>query len=225
LDSGQALQAAKHWMTRLEMQSWWNKKAEELSKGMQQKVQLVAALMHDPDLLILDEPFSGFDPINARLLKNILLERRAAGTTLLISTHRMETVEDLCTHVVLIHRAGVVLSGETEAVRRQYSKNRVEIHCAGAPASPPPAPLPAPSSTTTTSEPNAITRMVFEAEPQHWPALIDHYNRHSRILHFSEKLPSFQDIFIQAVGNDNLGDAENSASNANPSANTTHIFR
>jgi ABC-2 type transport system ATP-binding protein len=225
LDSGQALQAAKHWMTRLEMQSWWNKKAEELSKGMQQKVQLVAALMHDPDLLILDEPFSGFDPVNARLLKNILLERRAAGTTLLISTHRMETVEDLCTHVVLIHRAGVVLSGETEAVRRQYSKNRVEIHCAGDPASPPPAPLPAPSSTTTTSEPNAITRMVFEAEPQHWPDLIDHYNRHSRILHFSEKLPSFQDIFIQAVGNDNLGDAENSASNANPSANTTHIFR
>ena len=111
LESGQALQAAKHWMTRLEMQSWWNKKAEELSKGMQQKVQLVAALMHDPDLLILDEPFSGFDPVNARLLKNILLERRAAGTTLLISTHRMETVEDLCTHVVLIHRAGVVLSG------------------------------------------------------------------------------------------------------------------
>jgi hypothetical protein len=85
--------------------------------------------------------------------------------------------------------------------------------------------LPAPSSSTTTSEPNAITRMVFEAEPQHWPDLIDHYNRHSRILHFSEKLPSFQDIFIQAVGNDNLGDAENSASNANPSANTTHIFR
>jgi ABC-2 type transport system ATP-binding protein len=186
---------------------------------------LVAALMHDPDLLILDEPFSGFDPVNARLLKNILLERRAAGTTLLISTHRMETVEDLCTHVVLIHRAGVVLSGETEAVRRQYSKNRVEIHCAGDPASPPPAPLPAPSSSTTSSEPNAITRMVFEAEPQHWPDLIDHYNRHSRILHFSEKLPSFQDIFIQAVGNDNLGDAENSASNANPSANTTHIFR
>ena len=234
LESGQALQAAKHWMTRLEMQSWWNKKAEELSKGMQQKVQLVAALMHDPDLLILDEPFSGFDPVNARLLKNILLERRAAGTTLLISTHRMETVEDLCTHVVLIHRAGVVLSGETEAVRRQYSKNRVEIHCAGVPASPPPAPLPAPttttttsssSPTTTTSEPNAITRMVFEAEPQHWPDLIDHYNRHSRILHFSEKLPSFQDIFIQAVGNDNLGDAESSTSNANPSANTNHIFR
>jgi ABC-type uncharacterized transport system ATPase subunit len=85
--------------------------------------------------------------------------------------------------------------------------------------------LPAPSSTTTTSEPNAITRMVFEAEPQHWPDLIDHYNRHSRILHFSEKLPSFQDIFIQAVGTDNLGDADNSATNAIPSANTTHIFR
>ncbi|NBW42414.1 MAG: ATP-binding cassette domain-containing protein [Sphingobacteriia bacterium] len=140
LESDQALQAAKHWMTRLEMQSWWNKKAEELSKGMQQKVQLVAALMHDPDLLILDEPFSGFDPVNARLLKNILLERRAAGTTLLISTHRMETVEDLCTDVVLIHQAGVVLAGPTQAVRRQHSGNQIEIHCVGETASPPPAP-------------------------------------------------------------------------------------
>ncbi|MGA1330463.1 MAG: ABC transporter ATP-binding protein [Bacteroidia bacterium] len=219
LSSNQALEAAKHWMSRLEMQSWWNKKAEELSKGMQQKVQLVAALMHDPDLLILDEPFSGFDPVNARLLKNILLERRAAGTTLLISTHRMETVEDLCTHVVLIHRAGVVLSGETEAVRRQFSHNRIEIHCAGATASPPPAPLPAPlqtsslvspflssSSPNTSTETDPITRLVFEAEPHQWPALIDYYNQNSRIVHFSEKLPSFQDIFINAVGSDNLSD-------------------
>ena len=232
LSSNQALEAAKHWMSRLEMQSWWNKKAEELSKGMQQKVQLVAALMHDPDLLILDEPFSGFDPVNARLLKNILLERRAAGTTLLISTHRMETVEDLCTHVVLIHRAGVVLSGETEAVRRQFSQNRIEIHCAGATASPPPAPLPVPMQTSST-ETDPITRLVFEAEPSQWPALIDHYNQNSRIVHFSEKLPSFQDIFIKAVGSDNLGDpnilngdpnildGNSSAFFGNPNANTT----
>jgi len=204
MSSDQALTAAKKWMTRLEMQSWWNKKAEELSKGMQQKVQLVAALMHDPDLLILDEPFSGFDPVNAQLLKDIILERRAAGTTLLISTHRMETVEDLCDDVVLIHRAEVVLSGPTEAIRRRHSGNQIEIHCAGDTASPPPYPPGhKPVSLPSTAEPrnrDSVTRLIFEAAPSEWPGPIEHYNRHSRLIYFAERLPSFQDIFIQAVG-------------------------
>ena len=219
MSSDQALTAAKKWMTRLEMQSWWNKKAEELSKGMQQKVQLVAALMHDPDLLILDEPFSGFDPVNAQLLKDIILERRAAGTTLLISTHRMETVEDLCDDVVLIHRAEVVLSGPTEAIRRRHSGNQIEIHCAGDTASPPPyppghKPVSLPSSAGPRNRPamghthsaegdpnrDSVTRLIFEAAPSEWPGLIEHYNRHSRLIYFAERLPSFQDIFIQAVG-------------------------
>jgi len=213
MTSSDALTAAKKWMTRLEMQSWWDKKAEELSKGMQQKVQLVVALMHDPDLLILDEPFSGFDPMNAQMLKEIILERRAAGTTLLISTHRMETVEDLCTDVVLIHRAGVVLAGPTQAVRRQYNGNQIEIHCASDPASPPPSPpahfpvrlLSSDSLSSSSSLPfstmgEPITRLVFEAAPSEWTALIEHYNRHSRIVYFAERLPSFQDIFIKAVG-------------------------
>jgi ABC-2 type transport system ATP-binding protein len=204
MSSDQALTAAKKWMTRLEMQSWWNKKAEELSKGMQQKVQLVAALMHDPDLLILDEPFSGFDPVNAQLLKDIILERRAAGTTLLISTHRMETVEDLCDDVVLIHRAEVVLSGPTEAIRRRHSGNQIEIHCAGDTASSPPYPPGhKPVSLPSTAEPrnrDSVTKFIFEAAPSEWPALIEHYNRHSRLIYFAERLPSFQDIFIQAVG-------------------------
>jgi ABC-2 type transport system ATP-binding protein len=226
MTSSEALTAAKRWMTRLEMQSWWNKKAEELSKGMQQKVQLVAALMHDPDLLILDEPFSGFDPVNAQILKEIILERRAAGTTLLISTHRMETVEDLCTDVVLIHRAGVLLSGSTQAVRRQHSSNQIEIHCAGDPASPPPAPVghipvnqspvghspsdiqdsprlnygKSISAASESRHEGPITRLVFEAAPSEWPAIIEHYNRHSRIVYFAERLPGFQDIFIKTVG-------------------------
>ncbi|MFM7589267.1 MAG: ABC transporter ATP-binding protein [Bacteroidota bacterium] len=199
MSSGDSLNAAKKWMTRLEMQSWWNKKAEELSKGMQQKVQLVAALMHEPDLLILDEPFSGFDPVNAQMLKEIILERRAAGTTLLISTHRMETVEDLCTDVVLIHQAGVVLAGPTQAVRRQHSGNQIEIHCAGDTASPPPAP-PAHTPVSSSSSEQSIHRLVFEAAPSDWPAIIAHYNQHSRIVYFAERLPSFQDIFIKAVG-------------------------
>ena len=199
MSSGDSLNAAKKWMTRLDMQNWWNKKAEELSKGMQQKVQLVAALMHEPDLLILDEPFSGFDPVNAQMLQEIILERRAAGTTLLISTHRMETVEDLCTDVVLIHQAGVVLAGPTQAVRRQHSGNQIEIHCAGDTASPPPAPLAHTLVNSSSSEQN-IHRLVFEAAPSDWPAIIAHYNQHSHIVYFAERLPSFQDIFIKAVG-------------------------
>ncbi|NBV04492.1 MAG: DUF4162 domain-containing protein [Cytophagia bacterium] len=111
----------------------------------------------------------------------------------------METVEDLCTDVVLIHQAGVVLAGPTQAVRRQHSGNQIEIHCAGDTASPPPAP-PAHTPVNSSSSEESIHRLVFEAAPSDWPAIIAHYNQHSRIVYFAERLPSFQDIFIKAVG-------------------------
>lgn len=116
-----AITALKAWFARFEIESWWNKKVEELSKGMAQKVQFIVTVLHKPPLLIFDEPFSGFDPINANLLKNEILRLRDEGATVLFSTHNMESVEQICDHITLINRSQNVLSGEINAVREQFS--------------------------------------------------------------------------------------------------------
>jgi ABC-type uncharacterized transport system ATPase subunit len=121
LSSRDARQQVRHWFTRLDIQAWSDKKVEELSKGMQQKVQFACTVLHRPDLIILDEPFSGFDPVNAEVLKQEILNLQREGATLLFSTHRMETVEEMCQDVALINRAKVVLSGETAEIRARYS--------------------------------------------------------------------------------------------------------
>ncbi len=121
LSSRDARQQVRHWFTRLDIQAWAEKKVEELSKGMQQKVQFACTVLHRPDLIILDEPFSGFDPVNAEVLKQEILNLQREGATLLFSTHRMETVEEMCQDVALINRAKVVLSGETAEIRARYS--------------------------------------------------------------------------------------------------------
>ena len=102
MSKAEAIKRSKYWFERFELQGWWKKKLEDLSKGMQQKVQFIVAVMSEPKLLILDEPFTGFDPINANLIKNELLELRKKGLTIMLSTHRMESVEELCSHIALI---------------------------------------------------------------------------------------------------------------------------
>lgn len=118
-----ALKRAKEWFTKLGIESWWNKKIEELSKGMAQKAQFVSTVMHNPELVILDEPFSGFDPVNAEVIKNEILELNRKGATIIFSTHRMESVEELCDSIALINKSKKILDGRVRDIRKAYRNN------------------------------------------------------------------------------------------------------
>ncbi len=131
LSRSDALQRLKNWFERFEIKGWWNKKVEELSKGMQQKVQFIVTVVHEPPLLILDEPFTGFDPINANLIKDELLRMKDEGTTIALSTHRMESVEELCTHIALIHKSKKILDGSVRDIRRSFRSNLYEFEYEG----------------------------------------------------------------------------------------------
>jgi ABC-2 type transport system ATP-binding protein len=120
-----------YWFEKFEMQGWWKKKIEELSKGMQQKVQFIVTVLHEPELLILDEPFSGFDPINAQLIKNEILELRKKGSTVIFSTHNMGSVEELCDNIALIHKAEKILDGSVKEIRKTYRTNTFRISFKG----------------------------------------------------------------------------------------------
>src|SRR5690554_3990341 len=126
-----AIESLKLWFDRFEMKGWWNKKVEELSKGMQQKVQFVTTVVHKPKLLIFDEPFSGFDPINANMLKKEILELRDNGATIIFSTHNMGSVEELCDHIALINKSVKIVDGSTNEIRQKYKSNIFEISYRG----------------------------------------------------------------------------------------------
>lgn len=127
LSKDEAMKSLKHWFEKFEIQAWWNKKIEELSKGMQQKVQFVTTVIHRPKLLIFDEPFSGFDPINTRLLKSEILELKKNGATIIFSTHDMGSVEELCDFITLIDRSKTILEGEIHEIRQRYKSNIYEL--------------------------------------------------------------------------------------------------
>ena len=116
-----------YWFEKLDIKGWWNKKIEELSKGMAQKIQFVVCVLHQPKLLIFDEPFSGFDPVNANIIKDEILSLKEKGTTIIFSTHRMESVEELCDHIALIHKSNKLIEGKLEEVKRQYRSNSFEV--------------------------------------------------------------------------------------------------
>lgn len=127
LSKRDALKRIRYWFEKFEIQAWWDKKVEELSKGMQQKVQFITTVVHEPKLLIFDEPFSGFDPINANMLKQEILDMKAKGATIIFSTHNMSTVEDLCDHITLINKSKNILQGNINDVRNQYKSNTYEV--------------------------------------------------------------------------------------------------
>lgn len=132
LTTAEATKRVRYWFEKLEMGSWWNKKVEDLSKGMQQKVQFVATILHQPELIILDEPFSGFDPVNAEIIKNEILELNKQGATFIFSTHRMESVEELCDNIALIHRSKKILDGSVEEIRNNYRNQTYWLEYDGA---------------------------------------------------------------------------------------------
>ncbi len=127
LSKADAKARLKYWFEKFEMQTWWSKKIDELSKGMQQKVQFIVTVLHEPKLLILDEPFSGFDPINAQLIRNEILELRKKGSTIIFSTHNMGSVEELCDHIALINKSQKILDGSVKEIRRSHKNNIYRI--------------------------------------------------------------------------------------------------
>lgn len=127
LSRAEAAKRIKFWFEKMEMQSWWKKKVEDLSKGMQQKVQFVATVLHEPELIILDEPFSGFDPVNAEVIKNEILELNQKGSTIIFSTHRMESVEELCDHIALINKSHKILDGSVKSIKNAYRNSTFHL--------------------------------------------------------------------------------------------------
>ena len=127
----EATKKLKSWFDKFDILPWWDKKVEELSKGMQQKVQFIVTILHEPELLIFDEPFSGFDPINANLLKKEILELRDKGATIIFSTHNMGSVEEICDHIALINKSEKILDGPVEQIKKKYRTNTYEINYTG----------------------------------------------------------------------------------------------
>jgi len=120
-----------HWLEKFGIEDWWNKKVDELSKGMQQKIQFIATIVHDPSLIILDEPFSGLDPINTNLIRNEIYELKEKGKSIIFSTHRMEQVEEICEHIALINSGQIILEGEVKNLKHRFKENKFSLHYEG----------------------------------------------------------------------------------------------
>ena len=127
MSKANAQKQLKYWFEKFEIEGWWNKKIQELSKGMAQKVQFIVTILHQPKLLILDEPFSGFDPVNANLIKDEIIELNKNGTSIIFSTHRMESVEEMCDYIALIHQSNKLIEGKLEDVKRQYRTHKFQV--------------------------------------------------------------------------------------------------
>ncbi len=194
----------KMWFTRFEMQTWWHKKIEELSKGMQQKVQFIVTVVHKPKLLILDEPFTGFDPINANLIRDELMELNKQGSTILLSTHRMETVEALCTHIALINRSKKVLDGEVQSVRKSFNSNVYSIDYIGNSIALANALWGGYKLISNTKKGEISTALVELLEGNKPNNLLKALVNEVEVYSFGEVIPSMSDIFIRAIGEDIL---------------------
>ena len=193
LSKSEALEKIKFWFKKFEMESWWNKKVEDLSKGMSQKLQFVTTVLHEPKLIILDEPFSGLDPLNANLIKDEIYGLAQRGSTIIFSTHRMEQVEEICDHIILMNLGKKILDGTVTDVKQQFKENKFNIQFKG--------------------QPTELVSPIFTIEQQEKQKLIVKINEGYNSNHvlnyllqqdvlierFNEILPSLNDIFIHLV--------------------------
>jgi ABC-2 type transport system ATP-binding protein len=199
LSSSEAKKRTEYWFEKLGMMSWWNKKLSELSKGMGQKVQFVITVIHNPSLLIFDEPFSGFDPVNAQIIANEILELRDKGTTIIFSTHRMESVEEMCDHVALINQSNKVLDGTIEEVRNQFKTGKFLIELDEIPS----------EKLTQLSNQYDISDVKVINQRTEFNLLYDKRIPTNNVLNdlmqigqvhqFKEIIPSMNDVFLEAV--------------------------
>ncbi len=192
----------KWWFERLEMENWWNKKIQELSKGMAQKVQFIVTVLHQPKLLIFDEPFSGFDPINASLIKDEILRLRDEGATVIFSTHRMESVEQMCDHIALLHESNKILDGKLMDIKRQYKTNTFEVGLEAKDRVKLESELNSrfsitPASFRTIGDELKLNISLKNGETPN--ELLNYLTKKALVNHFVEVIPSANDIFIKAV--------------------------
>ena len=202
LSKSDAKRKLNYWFEKFEIGQWWNKRVEELSKGMAQKLQFIITVLHEPKLLIFDEPFSGFDPINANLIKDEILNLNKQGASIIFSTHRMESVEELCEYIALIHKSNKVLDGKLLDIKKQYKTNTFEVGL----------------SSNNKSLLQTDLKEKFQVSPAGFKSLDDdlklnirlsdnvtssdlirYLNSKASITHYKEVIPSASDIFIQTV--------------------------
>jgi ABC-2 type transport system ATP-binding protein len=191
----EARQEIMDWMIKFEIQDWWNKKIDELSKGMQQKVQFISTVLHRPKLLILDEPFTGLDPLNATLIQDEIFNLHRNGTTIIFSTHRMEQVEEICDSIVLINKGQNVLEGNVKNIKQQFKENLFEFSYSGT--------LPSELDNLCELQKNQTNHAIVKLNEnvRSNDLLLMLLNNQVEILSFQEKLPSLNEIFIRTVEN------------------------
>jgi len=204
LSKQEAKKRLKYWFERLEIGDWWNKKIQELSKGMAQKIQFVVTVLHRPKLLIFDEPFSGFDPINANLIKDEILKLRDEGATVIFSTHRMESVEEMCDHIALLHEGNKVLDGKLIDIKRAYRANTYEIGLISKNAEATKTSLKErfelfPADFKTINE--ELQYKIKLPETTSANDLVNYLTSLGQLTHFMEVIPTANDIFIETVKN------------------------
>ncbi len=198
IKKAEAQRRLEEWFEKFEISGWWDKKVEELSKGMQQKVQFITTIIHEPEILIFDEPFSGFDPINANLLKEAILDLREKGATILLSTHNMASVEELCDSITLINKGKSVLQGKVSDIKRQHDTHQREIvvRCGDTSKVMDIASSYNNIKVELTDLPDEIKITLFSASPNE---LLNQLLQVGQLVSFKEVLPSMNDIFIREV--------------------------
>ena len=193
LNKNDALTKIKQWFIRFEMESWWNKKVEDLSKGMSQKLQFVITVLHNPKLIILDEPFSGLDPVNSNLIKDEIFNLAQNGSTIIFSTHRMEQVEEICDHIALVNKGKKILDGTVKQIKQDFKENLFSVGTEEMP----PINGPAPYEVVGSKGHSHIVRISEGSKPND---VLQYLLQHGTAIHsFNEILPSLNDIFIKLV--------------------------
>jgi ABC-2 type transport system ATP-binding protein len=205
LTKNEAKKQLEYWFEKLEIKGWWNKKIQELSKGMAQKVQFIVSVLHQPKLLILDEPFSGFDPVNANLIKDEIIELKEKGTTIVFSTHRMESVEEMCDHIALIHKSNKLIEGKLIDVKKQFRTNTYQIGILSSNVERLMYDLTqkftlSPTNFKSLNNEIKLDVTIGDATPNE---LLNILTQNGQVTHFIEKIPSVNDIFIKSVTQSN----------------------
>ena len=189
-----ALNKLKYWFEKLNIINWWEKKIESLSKGMAQKIQFIVTVVHEPKLLIFDEPFSGFDPINASIIRQEILELSKKGTSIIFSTHRMESVEEICNHIALINNSKTILQGSIQNIKEKYTRNDYEIIVKKGDLKN------NESFTVKNKEKNKYLISIHQEEK--YKSILSNILQENEIVAFNKKYPTVEEIFIKAVKNE-----------------------
>ncbi|WP_121967194.1 ABC transporter ATP-binding protein [Myroides sp. N17-2] len=201
LSKAEAKRQLDYWFDKLDIKGWWNKKIQELSKGMAQKIQFVVTVLHDPKLLILDEPFSGFDPVNANIIKDEILELKEKGSTIIFSTHRMESVEEMCDYIALINKSNKLIEGKLVDVKREHRTNLYQVGVLSSNVERLMLELSSQFKFTPAKFKSLNNEVQLEVDlGSKMPnELLNILSMNGQVTHFVEKLPTVNDIFIQSV--------------------------